>query len=65
MSFKYTKKIIPASTRFENNGDAPILFRNPVHDTNLLCSYFTDDPDTESWSWEWLTEDQLLRDAKL
>ncbi len=29
MSFKYTKKIIPASIRFENNGDAPIFFRNP------------------------------------
>ena len=36
-----------------------------LHDTNLLCSYLTDNTDTKSRSREWLTEDKFLRDAKL
>ena len=36
-----------------------------LHDTYLVGSYFTDDTDTKSWSWEWLTVYQIFRDAKL
>ena len=36
-----------------------------LYDTYFVRGYFSDDTDSKSWTWEWLTEYEIIWKAKL